>query len=160
MLTAARLRELLHYDQKTGVFTRNVRAGRCHAGQRAGSACNGYRAICIDNVLYYEHRLAWLYVHGNWPEGELDHADTVRSHNWLSNLRPSTSTQNKANIGLRKDNTSGAKGVFVTAHGRFSVKIQKSGRQHRLGTYSTLEKASAIYAAAAKRHFGDYARLA
>ena len=53
-LTAERLRERLHYDAGTGVFTRRVGSGHARAGEMAGSVHRtGYVRISIDggNIL-------------------------------------------------------------------------------------------------------------
>lgn len=43
------------------------------------------------------HRLAWLYVHGEWPQREIDHKDNVRHHNWIGNLRDVSHSVNMQN---------------------------------------------------------------
>ena len=163
MLTAARLRELLTYDPVTGIFRwRETRCGRARAGAAAGSANgDGYWHIRIDGRLYKAHRLAWLYVHGEWPAGRLDHEDNEPAHNWIANLRPATMPQNRGNSKVRSDNLTGLKGVHK-ARGCESwvARITQEGRQKYLGSFRSPEEAHAAYAAAAVEVFGEYARTA
>lgn len=73
-LDQARLKELLHYDPISGVWTWRVSNTRVRAGDRAGTVvAQGYRKIKLDGKKYFEHRLAWLYVLGRWPAKGLDH---------------------------------------------------------------------------------------
>ena len=100
MLTAERARELLHYDPETGVFTWRVRvSSRKLAGSVAGGffATVRYRRITVDRKTYREHRLAWLYSYGRFPEQDLDHIDCDPSNNRLANLREADKSQNQWN---------------------------------------------------------------
>ena len=62
---------------------------------------SGYRQIRIDYENYLAHRLAWFYVHGAWPDGEVDHIDGATDNNRLVNLRVVTRQQNRWNYSLR-----------------------------------------------------------
>jgi HNH endonuclease len=87
-LTAERLRERLHYDAETGVFTRRVGSSNARAGDVAGSVhSTGYVRISIDGGKYTAHCLAWFYVHGVWPSDQIDHINRNRSDNRIANLR-------------------------------------------------------------------------
>ena len=78
--------------------------------------------------------------------------------NRRSNLRIATRAQNNANRRMRKDNTSGYKGVSKTRTGRYRTMIQENGRIECLGTFDTPEEAYDVYCAAAKRLHGEFAR--
>lgn len=168
-LTAERARERLDYDPETGVFvwkpqvgsTRAIRSWNAkHVGKRAGSerASASYRSIGIDGVIYMEHRLAWLYVHGEWPAGDLDHINLIKGENRIANLRPATVSQNVANVPVRRTNKSGLKGVHKYAWG-YTAKIVKDGVCRHLGSFSTAEAAHAVYAEAARATHGEFARV-
>lgn len=162
-LTHERLMEMLSYDPETGVFRwRRKPARNIIIGQRAGQVrSDAHRAINIDGKRHYEHRLAWLYIHGSWPEHHVDHINLDGTDNRLANLRQASGSDNYGNQGLRRDNTSGVKGVIYNARaGKWIARISRYGRSHCLGTFCTRDAASEAYAEAARNHFGEFARHA
>jgi hypothetical protein len=125
MVTAQRIRELLHYDPNTGVFTRLVStSSSARAGGVAGSRhCDGYSVIWVDSRIYRSHRLAWLWMTGEWPTHQIDHINLDRADNRWSNLRHATQSQNMANTQTRANNAGTYKGV-VRQNRKWRVKIQ------------------------------------
>lgn len=89
MITQSDLKDQLRYNPRTGEF-RWLRGGRFNrlAGKSAGYRDpDGYLLIRIGGVLYQAHRLAWLYMTGNWPNGGfIDHRNTDPSDNRWVNL--------------------------------------------------------------------------
>lgn len=160
-LTAERLKELYSYDPNTGDFTRITSRN----GYLAGMVCNhvrrdGYVTFSVDGKTYKAHRLAWLYMNGEWPKFDIDHKDGCRSNNRISNLREADRTQNKANEKLRRDSLSGFKGAKRQHNGKWQARISSYGRRWSLGTYETAAEAHEAYLAAAKHQFGEFARSA
>ena len=160
-LAAKRLRELLHYDPLTGIFTwRTNRKGLARIGNRAGSYSKGYIEIGVSTGRYYAHRLAWLYMTGEWPPMTMDHADLDRANNRWANLRLATFSQNGCNRRRRSDATSRFKGVvFHKQHKRWWARIRFEGKMKSLGTYATEVEAGRAYADAARRIHGEFARV-
>lgn len=158
-LTAERLRELFDYDSQTGVFVRKISRNRRYVGRVAGSLCGrGYVWIKIGRVAYAAHRLAWLYVHGEWPPRDIDHDNLDKSDAAFLNLRLATKSQNAMNVRPRRTNKSGFKGVcFKPKFGKWAAHIWIDKRQIYLGAFNTPEAASAAYQAAAEKHFGSFA---
>ena len=159
VLTHERLLQLIAYDRATGVMTWRVRRGRQKAGSVAGwTHSNGYVRVSIDGVEYYVHCLAVFYMTGEWPKGDVDHRDLTRGHNWWSNLRPASRSQNQANKLVRKDSTTGIKGVSPRGD-RFRAVLQVGGKRVLNRTFPTKDQAAAAYAQAAAEHFGEFARI-
>jgi HNH endonuclease/AP2 domain len=153
-LTRARLRELLHYDEETGEFRWWKRVGdEVQLGERAG-----YVEITVDGRCYQAHQLAWRYVTGRWCRPMIDHRDGDAINNRWTNLRRATPSQNTANSRRPRHNTSGYKGVSLTRSGRWQAIVCKNGRWIYLGTFATPEVAHAVYMAAARKLFGEFAR--
>lgn len=152
-LTAARLRELLHYDPDTGIFTWKKKTAQCvRVGDRAGG-CNRnrdkYRYIQIDGVMHAAHQLAWLYVHGAWAATLLDHKNGCVDDNRIGNLRPATHAENAQNQCVRASNRSGYPGASWSASKKkWVAQIMVKGRSVSLGTFGTAELAGAAYRAA------------
>jgi hypothetical protein len=165
-LTAEQLRAALIYDPETGDFTWRYRPDQRKewntrfSGKPAGGyrRPNGHMLIAVNYVNYHAHRLAWLYMTGKWPTGEVDHIDTDGGNNVWTNLRDATRRQNGSNTRIRSTNTSGFKGV--SKHGeRWIATITANNHQRYLGIFDTKEEAYAAYVAAAKRLHGEFARF-
>lgn len=157
MITHARLRELFVYDRKSGNFIRRISTGRngCHrAGEHAGTIQNhGYLVITADKQRYVAHRLAWFYVYGVWPIGDLDHINEDKLDNRISNLREATRKQNMQNVRRHKHNTSGYKGVaWHSQRGKWRAYIFDSYQQIHLGLFESKEAAFAARSKAEKQY--------
>jgi len=162
-LTQAVLKELLHYDPETGAFERKLRPSRRHPTHRRVPSGftddRGYVIICLAGKYYKAHRIAVLWMTGDWPLDQVDHIDGNKSNNRWTNLREATNSQNQANTSARKNNSVGLKGAHRAAGGRWTSRICVNGRCHFLGLYDTPEEAHAAYAAAAARLQPDFWRV-
>jgi len=99
-LTQEELKRFLHYDPETGHFTwKVVTANRVKKGAVAGhNDVHGYISISLHSVRYRAHRLAWMYITGEWPEDQIDHINRIRNDNRFCNIRAVTQRQNMANM--------------------------------------------------------------
>ncbi len=158
-ITPQRLRNLLSYDATTGQFTWLVqRSIRVKIGCAAGNLNrgDGYWYIQVDYRSYPAHRLAWLYVHGEWPKEHIDHIDGDRINNRLNNLRDvsrSVNLQNRKRASVH--NKTGYLGVspFKT---KFMANIRLAGKRTYLGLFATPEIAYAAYLEAKRTiHLGN-----
>jgi hypothetical protein len=156
MISHARLLELVKYDPETGVFTRRKKSTRLHIGDVCGwKNGNGYIRFEIDGGRYHAHRLAWLYVTGEWPVGEIDHINRDKSDNRISNLRPASRSQNSANS-PRRSHLKGA----TFSRGRWRAQICHNYKNRHLGYFATEQAAHEAYLDAARECFGQFARAA
>lgn len=151
-LTLSEAQKLLSYDPETGVFTRLTSCGGYAKGTVAGCVMvRGDRTISINRKRIKEHRLAWLFMTGNWPTKEIDHIDGNPQNNRFANLREATSAQNKQNRHVaRKDNKHGLIGVYkhgVSKDGApvWRARIQTDGKCKHIGLFDSAEKAQAAY---------------
>lgn len=90
-LTAQRLREVLAYNHLTGEFRwKRPTNNRVKTGSVAGRFnTTGYRQISIDGTEYLDRRLAWLYVHGEWPTANIISVNGIKWDSRFLNLRTS-----------------------------------------------------------------------
>ncbi len=156
-LTLGRLRELLSYDPKTGVFVSLTRRKTWESGRVTGAKENrtGYGRVIVDGTYYRAHRLAWFYVHGEWPHA-IDHINGNRYDNRLCNLRSVSVKTNNENLRVAKEtNQSGFLGVRAKSNGKFAADIKATLGGKRLmlylGSYATAEEAHAVYVDAKRR---------
>ena len=164
-LTAEHLRRVLIYDPYTGLWKwRSTGKGRPKVldwmtGTPGGIEGRQYLSIAIDRLPYYVHRLAFLYMTGEWPSEQTDHIDGDRTNNRWANLREASGSQNKYNTGVRSHNTTGARGVFRHKQtGKFVARIKIGDKRVNLGSFDTVEQASEAYEKAAKEVFGLFYR--
>ena len=156
MLTQETLKSLFHYCPDTGIFTRLVRtSSNARTGDVAGhlNKINGYATIKVNRKIYLAHRLAWLYVYGNFPPDELDHINRVKSDNRIENLRIATHAENMQNQSIRSDNKSGNVGVsWHKVTQKWSAYITLSKKQTHIGTFHSIEDAIAARKAAEPKY--------
>lgn len=157
-LTQERIKELLHYDPETGVFTWLVdRRYAVKAGQRAGYlSASGYRQLKVDDCLCLEHRLAFLYMLGRIPPEQVDHINQVKSDNRWCNLREASHGQNVANRGYTRRKNQLPRGVKPTYGNRFEAWLNVKGKRRYLGSYDTAEQASEAYTREARIGHGEF----
>ena len=151
-MTQTRLRSLVEYNQDTGVFIRNGNIwGTTVIDHRRGKY--KYLRGTIDGKQQLLHRLAWLYVHGVMPDGEIDHLDGNACNNALKNLRVVTRQQNMDNKGAYSNNTSGVKGVsWNRQYNRWRAFINVDGKQVHLGVFLNKEDAISARFKAEEHH--------
>lgn len=161
ILTQARLRELLHYDLDTGIFTSRVKRGRFRAGVTVGTVdSTGRVQIHLDHKKHFAHRLAWVYVTGHWPPNEIDHINGAPTDNRFFNLREATTKQNGENRGKQRNNTSGYKGVtWSNKSQKWQAQICHHGKRKQLGVFTDPKAAHAAYLAAANQLFTHTTRI-
>lgn len=155
-VSVGRLRQLFDYNAETGVFLWKVAtSSKSPVGSVAGVVNGaGYRVLSVDGKKYLAHRLAWLYVHGVWPKGDIDHINRDKLDNRLINLREATRTQNNVNSKVRSDNTSGYRGVtWHRGSQKWRVTVHLNKKQYQVGMFESLEEAvEAQKAAQSKLH--------
>ena len=159
LITAGELRTLLDYDSETGLFHwKNLSNQKDGAGKLAGSITDrGRIAITVKNRKYLAHRLAWLYVTGEYPEFHLDHKDGCPTNNKFSNLRPCSVSQNRCNGRPTTKRSSLPRGVTTSRTGNtFIARIKHQARQITLGRFPTAELASEMYELAAEMLHGEF----
>lgn len=159
--TLDRVKETLCYDPNNGIFTWKKRTGRrIKVGDVAGSNSGyGYVYICIDRCQLGAHVLAWLYVTGEWPKGDVDHINGIGSDNRISNLRLATRSQNLGNCRTHIDSISGLKGAaWDKQTGKWRCTIMVNGKSYDFGRHDTAEEAHKIYCRESTRLRQEFAR--
>jgi hypothetical protein len=151
MITQEGLKQVLEYDEESGWFFWILGNGRnVKPGDAAGTVqLKGVR-INIGGTIYKAHHLAWLYVHGHFPEGMIDHANGDCYDNRIENLRIATNSQNVAN------NNRNPKGAYQNKEGKWVAQIRVDGFCHYLGIFDTYEQAHDVFVEAHKEHFGQF----
>lgn len=161
LLTQKLLKERLHYDKETGVFTwldNELNSGKVR-GKKAGCINNmGYKVlgITIDgkHYLFTQHRLAWLYEYGEFPKEGLDHINHVKTDNRITNLRVTTQRENIRNMSMSSKNTTGYTGVsFNKAHNKYEAYVKVNYKQIHLGRFEDIEDAAKA-AKEGRKHYG------
>lgn len=150
------------YDPDTGVFVNKVtRSNNAKVGEIATCTIkkSGYAVFNINFRQYQAHRVAWLYVHGVWPKGVIDHIDGDPRNNRIANLRDVTHAVNIQNQRrARSDNKLNVLGVIKDKRsGKYIAQIMANRKCYRIGRFDTPELAHAAYIAAKVKHHPDAA---
>ncbi len=159
-LTQEYLKSILDYDPETGIFRRKTTDGGVNIDDIAGYMTESkYRRISIKNSGHYAHRLAWLYMTGNWPKNQIDHINGIRHDNRLTNLRECTVGENAQNQTRPRSSNRTSKylGVYFQKDSRntksgWKSSIRVNGEYFYLGRFADEESAHEAYLAAKRIH--------
>lgn len=142
------LKSIIHYDRKTGVIRRIFNHGTCVPCDvvLGKESKQGYIKVSVFGKLYGAHRIAWFYVRGRWPVGDIDHIDGNKANNAFSNLREVSHCVNIQNqVKARKGSSSGFLGVSAAPFNKWVARIAVDGKNKYLGHYTTPEDAHEAY---------------
>lgn len=161
IVTKSLVDSILDYDKDTGIFiwkispSNNIKSGSV-AG---GAATRGYINIRIKGKNCKAHRLAWLVVYGEIPNGHIDHINGITSDNRICNLRVANNSLNQQNLKFAtKKNSTGFLGVsWCKRANKFRAQLKYAGKNKTIGFSDTAEGAYEIYIAAKRKHhkFGE-----
>ena len=126
-----------------------------HKRKSTGYALRGTKKS-DERKMFYMHREITKVSDGMY----VDHINGNGLDNRKANLRICTSQQNKWNMKIPKNNTSGFKGVsWHPQTGKWRASIHINRKRKSLGLYSTKESAAFAYNAGAQKYHGEFARL-
>lgn len=137
------IRSLLDYNPESGVFTHKRSSGKGRAGSVAGYLNPlGYVFIGVAKQHHLAHRLAFMWMNGEWPESQVDHIDGNRSNNAWANLRAVSPQGNNRNKRMHRNNKSGRIGVYWDkVNNKWCAHIFVWNKHHNLGRFSEIEDA-------------------
>lgn len=144
LITQDRLKSLTTYDPNTGLFKSLVRRKQHKPGGLLGcvNPASGYVQIKLDCQTYKAHRLAWLYVYGFWPTGQIDHINHDRADNRIANLRDVSNGINHHNRARKTKSSSGHLGVgWHKRDACWQAHLEVSGRRVHIGYFTDLAEA-------------------
>lgn len=145
-ITQEELKERLTYNPDTGEFIWIKTKFKHLLGQVAGhTQKDGYVKIFLKGKPMPAHRLAWLYMYGELPIGEIDHINHIRDDNRKVNLRVVSRLENHQNKKMDKRNSSGVQGVhWNKGLNKWMVRIGVNGNRKHLGYFENFEEAVKI----------------
>ncbi|MCE9874104.1 HNH endonuclease [Hafnia paralvei] len=160
---AERLKEILNYDPKSGVFIWKInRKGPVRAGMMAGRLNKrGYVVIGIDGSILAAHRVAWIMEHGFLSKNmTIDHINRDKADNRIANLRVCSLSDNSFNKPTYKNNKCGMKGVYFDESRRgdkkWKAQIYVNRKRIFLGVFLTKEEAFENYKSASIKYHNEF----
>jgi hypothetical protein len=160
MLTQSRLKELFNYCPESGAFTRLASCKGVKAGLSGSNDGKGYLLIRVDGKKYKSHRLAFLYMTGEFPPHDVDHVNGVRDDNRWENLHAATRSENCKNQKLYNTNKSGYMGVgWNKRAGKWHARYRISNKLHHLGYFADINDAVSARATVSHLFHENHGRI-
>lgn len=150
-ITQKLLHELFEYKDGTFYKKENGKEISTHLTGR------GYLQTNLFKKSIFIHRLIFIYTYGYSPTS-VDHINGNKLDNRPENLREASVTENNRNVGLRKDNSSGVKGVYWKKENKkWRAQIRVDGKRKHLGYFDDLELAELVAEEARNKYHGEFA---
>ena len=150
-LTAENVKTYFLYTAETGDLRWTEKAPVKVRGKLCLAKNNtGHKYIKFQGKNYYAHRIAWLYVYGEWPDS-IDHVNGDSADNRLVNLRSvdhQTNMQNERKA--RSNNKTGMLGVSPNGR-KYRAEIRVNGKKINLGTFEQPKMAYQAYLVAKRQ---------
>jgi len=145
------------YQPATGVLRWRTSRGRSERLGLAGKVTSeGYREVRINSRFYMVHRVVFFWVYGFWPD-QVDHRNNNKGDNSISNLRAASHSQNRQNVRLQSNNSSGIKGVGWNKQVmKWQVRITLNGKVFCLGSYEDKFSAACVAVSARNVLHGEF----
>ena len=160
MITQKIIRQIIDYNQETGLaiwkkrplhLCGSIRIKKAfdskYSGKQIGSTSvnkdgKSYTITKIFGKCYSLHRIIWLYIHGQWPEDQIDHINGNGMDNRLINLRSVTAFENMKNTKMRSNSKSKCTGVtWHKRQNKWRARINHEKKEIYLGHFDQLEDA-------------------
>ena len=155
-LSQDQLKQVLIYEPLTGLFRSKICKSKTGALKVVGFVnWKGYILVSVGKRQYRAHRLAWLYMTGQWPAEQVDHENTVKADNRWSNLRLASNRFNQENQvkAPRSNKSCGVLGVTRLPREllSFQSQIKSKGKNYFLGRYDSAKEAHQAYVEAKRK---------
>lgn len=161
-MDATLARSLWQYDAENGrlLWIRPPKGGRAREGSEAGTIdVYGYRVVRYKGKGYKVHRIVWLMVTGEFPEGVIDHIDGDRQNNRWTNLRDVSWLENSHNSRPR-GGLSGVRGVsWFSQYGKWKASFTLAGVHYFVGYYDSVDPARAALERARGKTIGELRQM-
>lgn len=147
------VRPLSHFVDERSMKIWNTRFSKTQAGSITRST--GYFSVCIFKSNFLIHRIIWKINYNEEPTF-IDHIDTNKLNNAISNLRAATGSNNQCNRTNQKNNTSGVKGVYWSNYCNRWIAQIWINRQHITRQFVNFEDAVTCRHQLAEQLHGEF----
>lgn len=163
VIDAEQLRQMLELNEGGSLTWRNL--SKHHAEKLGGEAGSprphhsgkAYWHVQIHGRKFKRSHIVFCLTQGRWPSGQIDHINGDSLDDRPSNIREATLTQNAWNHKGRAKQSPLPMGVRLSKSGRYVARIAVNKHKLTLGTFDTASQAEAVYRAARREYFGEFA---
>jgi hypothetical protein len=137
----------------------NVNTGRI---LKSCISTTGYKHVNLSQnskiKLLTIHRLVALaFIPNLENKPHIDHINNDKLNNNVNNLRWASYSENSQNRSMRKDNTSGIKGIYFKKQlNKWCAQIKLNGKNKNLGYFESKEDAIKVRLEASNKQFGEF----